>query len=365
MINSIHLFASLGDIKKVAAGGGQTSARRLVRVLESLDYTVEIVNRTIPPYTIETVGEKLYKIIGFVIDPIRYFFHLFFKSRKKSVAMLIGYSGNLFPYYFLFIKIGKLLGFKTIFYIKGGFTETKYNSFPNRIQNCYKKELKYADIALYEGEEGAKLSAKIRPETKSFWLPNYVEKDFECTHYHTKPQDTIKLLYFGRIHRDKNVIMIVDVLDHLIVNNNYSLTIVGSGETEYERLLDNRIAESPNAEKVERIPRIPHEKLKELLETHHFFVFPSVEKQEGHSNSLNEAMSYGLVPIVSDNNFLPSIVGNDRLVLHEMSAGAYAEVIEDVVKSGDYEQLSRQMFERVRSKFVQSIIEQKLKEIID
>ena len=366
MTKSIHIYASLGVIGKKAAGGGQVSARRLVKVLDGMGYEVLVVNRTIPPYTSKTLWAKLHKIIGFFIDPIRFFLHLLLRRRKDSVALIIGYSGKLFPYYFLFVRIGKLLGYKTVFYLKGGFTESKFTSISKKLQGVYKKGLMKVDFALYEGEEGANISTRICPKTRAIWIPNFVENGFYPKQFPIKPNDTINLLYFGRIQPSKNVLMVVDVFDLLCASfSNIKLTIVGSGDLEYEMLLSERLKQSQNAKKIIWQSRIEHERLKDILLNHHFFVFPSDEPQEGHSNSLNEAMSFGLVPIVSNFNFLPRIVGNEQLVVQTMKAESFASTIERIIKNDYLESLSREMYERVQLHFTQFAVERKLKEVLN
>lgn len=361
-----YMYASLGNIKKLAAGGGQTSARRLVNVLRGLEYDICVVNRIKPAYSSGNLFLKLYKYYGYLADPFRWFFRLLFGHRQTAFTLVIGYSGLLFPFYFLFVRIAKLLGYKTIIYIKGGFTEKKYKSFPKIIQKSYIKGLLKADLAMYEGEEGTNLSEQLQPLTKAVWIPNYVEDGFAPHFCPMKSKDEINLLYFGRIHYEKNILMILDVYDQLSRRlANVSLTIVGSGDEDYEREIDYRISISPNKEGIYRFSRMGHEELKQILISQHFFIFPSTEVQEGHSNALNEAMSYGLIPIVSDNNFLPSIVGNRRLVVREMTIDAFVCVVQDVIESGDFQKISKEMYERVQNNFTQSIVEKKMKEMID
>ena len=63
----------------------------------------------------------------------------------------------------------------------------------------------------------------------------------------------------------------------------------------------------------------PFERICDELQKAHFFVFPSQEKMEGHSNSLTEAMTFGVVPIVSAAGFNASIVGkNYNVQLNKM-----------------------------------------------
>lgn len=366
MIKIIHIFASLGNRKKLPAGGGQTSARRLVKVLENQKYDVSVVNRIVTPYTSESLYSKFYKCYGYLVDPIRWFFHLLLGKKKDSAILVIGYSGSLFPYYFLFVRIGKLLGYKTVVYIKGGFTTEKYNRLKQFSKKSYITGLKKTDVALYEGEEGVTISTKVQPNTKAVWIPNYVEKGFTPLCCPSKPEDTINLLYFGRIHYNKNILLIIDVFDKLCGRfSNMNLTIIGSGLHDYEQKIEKRIKESPYKNRIKRLARISHDELKTIIASQHFFVFPSVEIQEGHSNALNEAMCYGLVPVVSNNNFLPNIVGNGRLVAKDMTTDAYVRIIENIIDRGDYAALSQEMYNRVKDNFTQSVVENKLKAVID
>lgn len=366
MGKTIHIFASFGNRKKLAAGGGQTSARRLVQLLENLKYNVKVTNRHVPPYTSDTLLLKIYKFCGYIIDPIIWYFHLLFCNSKNGIALIIGYSGFLFPFYFLFVWIAKILNYKTIIYIKGGFTEKRYKSFPHWLQMTYKKGLHYSDIAMYEGEEGTILSKNTFPKTEAVWLPNYIENNFAPISYPKKNKDTINIIYFGRIHPSKNILLVIDVFEQIYEKfQNVSLTIVGSGSENYERKIADRIDQSPYNRNIIRKPRQSHQQLKIILSSQHFFIFPSLEEQEGHSNSLNEAMSFGLVPVVSDTNFLPSIVGIDSLVAHDMSVETYSNIIIDVIEKCDYEKLSQKMFEQVQMKFTQSVVERKMKEIIE
>ena len=366
MIRRIYFFGSLGNLKKPAAGGGQSSARRTVKVLGDLGYDIMVTNRSVPAYATNNFGGKLYKYFGFLYDPTRWFFRLMKGQRGESVAFVIGYSGPMFPYFFLYVKIAKLLGYKTVFYLKGGFTEKRFNSFPKWQQHSYRKGLQYVDLALYEGEEGVKVSEKVLPSIKAVWIPNYVANGFAPSQYIDKPKETINLLYFGRLHPHKNVIMIVDVFDKICETlPNVTLTIVGTGLESYKKLLSSRIDSSPNKAKINRIGHSDQNRIKELMTYHHFFIFPSEEANEGHSNSLNEAMSYGLIPIVSANNFLPSIVGNSDLVSKEINYDAYASIISEIMCNGKYNDISKEVYDRVKYNFTQNIVETKLKGLID
>lgn len=361
----IHLYASFGNFSQLPKGGGQTSARRLKILLESLGYDVRITNRLTPKCQISLLC-NLFKFLSFLIDPIRYAMHLFMQKRNDSYAMVVGYSGFLFPFYFSFIEIAKCLGFQTVFYIKGGFTKDRFNKFNLFTRHSFVIGLKFTDILLSEGEEGLRIAEEHNSEVRSLYLPNFLESSFCLDSCPTKPKDKFNFVYFGRISSSKNVTIVVDVFNIIAARfENVSLTIIGSGEIEYEKIVEERINNSRFNSKIIRISRINHEKLKEILVPQHFMIFPSSELQEGHSNALTEAMGIGVVPIVNNNNFLPAIVGDDSLIAKEMKAEAYAEIIERVINDGIFEDLSLRMFNRVRSNFTQHVIENKIKNVFE
>ena len=363
-MKTIHLYASLGNRKKTAAGGGQTSARRLVEVLVGMGYDVQIVNRMVPPYTSESLGMKLYKYIGYFIDPFRWYFHLIRSERKGAVTLSIIYGGKLFPFYFLFVKISKWLNFKSIIYLKGAFTKEKYASLSSRLKESFRAGMSYSDVALFEGLDGEEIAKQILPEKRFVWLPNYIENDFMPKLVADKPTDTINMMYFGRIDPGKNVLMIIDIFDTLCKKyENLRLSLIGSGDSNYTTLVEERINRSVNKDKILKRPRIEHNELKNFLPRQHYFIFPT--ESEGHSNALTEAMAYGVVPIASRKGFNAVVVGNDRIIVDEMKVDCYVETIIDIMESGITKSLSNEMHDRVQKKFSQSIIENKLKEAIE
>ena len=158
----------------------------------------------------------------------------------------------------------------------------------------------------------------------------------------------------------------IEVFNKLCLKyDNIYYTIVGGGKKSYCDLVEKKIKESPYKNKISRQGRLSHEMLKQLMADQHFFLFPSNEPREGHSNALNEAMSYGLVPIVSNNNFLPSIVGNFRLVANQMYVDTFANIIINIIEDNNFNTISHQMFERVKQNFTQEIVVKRLKKIIE
>ncbi len=169
-------------------------------------------------------------------------------------------------------------------------------------------------------------------------------------------KDVINLIYFGRITESKNVDVIIKVLSILIKNGFKSkLDLIGGFSDDYYHYL----------KKCEDLKKIPEgavcyygsqtfEYITKLLSSAHYFVFPSTEKKEGHSNSLTEAMAYGVVPIVSKAGFNESICGNPNLVVSDFSPQGFAEKIIEIEKTDSWSYFSHYVYDRVLNNYTEA-----------
>lgn len=361
----IYLFGTFGNLNDKPMGGGQTSARRIWHNLEKLGYQVEIVNR----HRFSGPKNALHKMktmAGMLYDIAHWYCKLLFSSRKDTLAMAIGYGGVMAPLDSTIMRITKLLGYKSVFYLKGGGTDKMYEEGSERNRCLFKKTLLNSDIVLTEGEINVNLVKTVTDNcVKACYMPNYIEDGFFPTEYPNKPSNELNILYFGRIDESKNVKSVVDIFN--LVAAKYSsatITIVGKQGTKYANEVDSMIAASPYKNRITRFGHSSHEDLAKIMRNQHLFLFPSNEDREGHSNSLNEAMAWGIVPVVSSNNFLPSIVGDKSLVVDSYNADDYANTISYIVDNGLIEQKSKQMYQRVKDNFTQQVVENKLQKIL-
>ena len=120
------------------------------------------------------------------------------------------------------------------------------------------------------------------------------------------------------------------------------------------------IEKSPYKSRIIRKGLTPFAEIKKIMLLQHMFLFPSCARCEGHSNSLNEAMGQGLIPIVSDYHFNRAIVGDDRLIVDGYEPQAYADKIEFIWKNYDLKELSINMRNRVRDNFSFDIVNNRI-----
>lgn len=137
-----------------------------------------------------------------------------------------------------------------------------------------------------------------------FWHANEPSKDFLNN---KKLGDVVKLIYAGRIDKNKNILTTQKAMDILAAKGiKTSLTVVGkiADEGEFKQIMNH-----PNTEHLQAMPK---EKLIEQYRSHDIFVMPSFTETFGLVYA--EAMSQGLPVVYSkgqgfDGQFENEIVG--------------------------------------------------------
>lgn len=359
-IGTIYMFAAFGDLSKPQAGGGQNSARRLKNTIESMGIDVKIYNKYYN-YKRGSRLDTIRKFLFWFIDIILWGKFLLFKKRKNSPVLFLSYCGKLLPFDLGIGIVSKLLGYKVIFYYKGGGANTSYEKGGSIYRFLFRWLMNLFDEVMVEGRETLSLVSGIS-HTRTYYLPNYIENYFTPSLLPTRNMDVIKCIYFGRIKEYKNVLLVIDIFDRLCKKYpNIELLLIGSGNGKYESLVHKRITQSSHHKSICWISTASHVKIKEILHDQHFFIFPSAEPKEGHSNSLNEAMAWGVIPIVSHHNFLPDIVDDDSLVAKGYQADSYASIISNIIEQEKFQNYSEKLYQRVKDNFTEKIIFEKLK----
>lgn len=289
---------------------------------------------------------------------------MMFGNRRNSAFLMLTYGGKLAPYELIITLVVRLLGYKSVTYMKGG----QFMDFYNRGSKFYrwivKKNMDLQAQVWFEGMPSLEIVKKIS-DTPLVYYPNYVVEENIAEVVAERPKDKLNLCYFGRVTPEKNVDVVIKAFNLLCQKyDDVYLTIIGgSGYSEqYVKDIDAMIEVSPYKLHITRKGLTPFAEIKEIMQSQHFFVFPSKERCEGHSNSLNEAMAQGLVPVVSDYHFNRAIVGDDRLIVDGYEPQAYAEKIMKIRETMDLKELSVKMRDRVRGTFSHDVVNKRIYE---
>lgn len=359
MKKHIYFYGSLPPKNKAAYGGGEIGNLRTVKMLRSLGYDVTTVRKLRSKSSASTFI-KLFTYPWRLLDGVVKFFFTVLSGNRKSIVHISGFGGHTIFNEFLIVATSKLMGYFTIFEIRGGgyfINQSKwYVIFRNWI-------LRHSDYIFSQGMENKPLIEQVC-QKPFFYYPNYLEDDFIPKVMPHKPDGAFNMVFFGRVEKEKNVRLIVETAAILQKQyNNITLTIIGNGQADYVADIRNLMHDRLVSGSYELLPGCPHDELRQHLMDKHFYIFPSGQIFEGHSNAVTEAMAYGIVPVASPQGFSRTVVGNDELIVDELSAEQYAKRIARIIDDNRFNELSAFVYNRIQENYTYSIVRNKLSDV--
>lgn len=354
MANRVFVFGNIGHLDQLPKSGGQSSARRVMKGFRSEGIDIIPIRR----HRAEIASKWGHRLeVGYfaIHDLVKMIGKMLFRKRKNSVFMQMTFAGTLVPYEYILATTARLMGFKNILYLQGGLVMDTYPKGGKLHKWLFKHTMDKQSLVLFEGFDALLLTKQVS-DSFLMYFPSYVVDDVIPKSAPAKPSDGLNLCYFGRMSPVKNPIVSLKVYELLCKRHpdmNIHLTLVGSDviHPEYVKELDTLISQSPYKDHITRKENSPFEFLIEMMQEQHFYLFPTKEKAEGHSNALNEAMSQGLIPVASDYHFNKTIIGEEQLVVKGYEPEDYADCIDKIIKDGSMQELSEKMWRRVKDKY--------------
>lgn len=154
---------------------------------------------------------------------------------------------------------------------------------------------KFADKIIVSNEMIKKHLLKNVAKEKIFYLPNGVDiKVFKPCKKLAKPdQKKIKILFVGRLVKQKNLFTLIKAVGFMENKKNIILTFIGDGGL-YEKLVHDARLKKVN---LQIIRKVPYGKMPMMYQKADLFILPSTI--EGHPKVLLEALSCGLPCLVN------------------------------------------------------------------
>ena len=355
---TIIFYAPVGTgLPSHKLGGGERGCRRTLEILENNGYKVLNIDKPI-------MAKGIVNYIKMALIAYLKLIKLLL-TNKQSILYIVGFYERNVYLEWINIITGKLLNHKIIYEARNGRLVKAYYEYGKLYKRIMDSILKTSDIIFCQGLEYVDF-IKENYKKKSVYTPNYVMNRY-ITEYNTnRTLDIIKLIYFGRITESKNIEVIIEVYAELISKGyDTNITIIGGYSEEYKSVLDNKIKSLKIPKhNIKFLGQQPFEKISNELQNAHFFIFPSQEAMEGHSNSLTEAMTFGVVPVVSTAGFNSSIVSKPELVVDMISSNKFCNVIDKIIKDKSWEFYSKYVYDRVKQNYTEDIVRESiLKEI--
>lgn len=354
MNKTVYFTGTLPKKGEAPFGGGEVGNVRTIRMLQSFGYHVVSVRRSRSGAKESMIKKRLAFPFRVLSSILRWFFVLLFGHRKSSIAHISGFYGSTIIIEVLQVFIAQLTGYRIIYELRGGGASLFYEKGTRLYKNQFKYILNKADYLFSQGKEN-ELLLKTVCNTPVIYYPNCVQQSFCPEKMPEKPVDKINLFFFGRIEKEKNPFLIVEIAALLQEQfPSITLTILGNGQNSIIARIESDMKAKLKAGSFQLLPGCEHEELKAIFADKHFYIFPSEQPREGQSNAVTEVMAYGIIPIASPQGFNRSTIGDNRLIVEELSAGAYADRIATIIKNREIEKYAH----FVRKRFIENFSEQ-------
>lgn len=168
-------------------------------------------------------------------------------------------------------------------------------------------------------------------------VPNFYNPEFTTDDGDTRPtgspsrksNERLKILYVGRLVRNKGVDVLVDAIAQLD-REEAVLNVVGDGEMRTE--LEEQVAATGVSDRIRFHGWVDHKNLPEYYRAASVFVHPG-RWPEPFGRTIIEAMQFGTVPVVTDVGAPPWIVGEAGIVVPKNDPQALGSALTDLAAS--------------------------------
>lgn len=276
--------------------------------------------------------------IGLFLQP---FLLLFSKQDHNTIIHIATPLAGVFMIpVWLIETFARLKNIPVVLDVRAGVFISRFKKYNVLFRWLTKTILNNASLVAVEGSEYiTQLKEVVGYKKDAYYFPNIVD----CTNLQVlqKKTDTINLFYFGRITESKGVSIMLQTIQ--TIGKGYHLYLAGPVASDIKK-------SSLEIDGVTYLGSLTSEQLKKQMKKMHIFLFPTHHEGEGQSNSLIEAMSQGLIPVVADNGFCKEVAGGCGKVL-SMAAGyeEYAAAIRTIVE-GDVDSQARLCLEHIKAK---------------
>lgn len=357
-MKKIIFYAPLGiDTPPEKIGGAEAGCLKTKKIYEDAGIRVIVLNK--PAMS----KGKFRFVCEMAMVPIE-LFSLCKKFGKGVPVHIVGFYTKIARFERLLMNIAHFCGNKVVYELRNGSMILTYKEGTPKYRRILEDLLLKPEIVLCQGMEYVDFIREQWGVERCFY-PNYIMDDFIRPNNINRPRP-VRLIYFGRVTESKNVDVIIQSLSEIRKTGiDATLDVIGGYNEGYKDILDARAKSANVVDHVRFYGRKPFSFIAEKLKDSHYFIFPSTEKQEGHSNSLTEAMGCGVVPIVSTAGFNISICGNNDLVVPEVNAEAFAAKVVEIERSGIWSKYSEFSYNHIMSNYTQSIVSKNLIHYID
>ena len=359
MNNKVIFFGALGG----RVGGGESGNKRTLFFFNKIGLEVIVVSK---PYPVKSKIKYISYPINLVLSLIKFSIN----CHNAKYSHISAFYGNLVYFELFMVLISKLFNNIVVYEIRGGGMDYFYAKKSPFYRFCFRSVIRLSDFILSQGKENFKtLNIILSDLKKTYYYPNVLSDEKSPNKIINRNYNgEINLIYFGRFSRDKNINIIILAVKQLLQKTNidFKLKLIGNFDNfNYEKEIRNEVVGFEDH--ITILPPCDFSALRLHLTNSHFFIFPTSNFREGQSNSLTEAMMFGIIPIASKQGFNESTIDNNLLMLEDINCEVIVEKILNILSLGQDElsSLSFDLQVKCRQKFNQKFATNVLREVYE
>lgn len=358
----ILFYGAFGhNIPLARVGGAEIGCRRSLDLLRKHGFSVHVVEK---PTT-------YYGVKRFLLDYMKAVIHILrvLVPHRGRLFYLTGFYDRQLPFEALLLVIARGCGCRIIYEPKNGMLVKKYENGSRIYRKLSDYVFKHSDRILCQGLEYVEFFQN-RGCQDAVYHPNYVSNyTLSLVQREEEPVEKgtgRKILYFGRVTPSKNIDVCLEIFQKFHEEREDSeLYIIGGAEEDYMEALKRQAASMKIGEALHFTGPLAFREIAGYLNRSHYFLFPSGEEFEGHSNSLTEAMAFGVVPVASGAGFSRSVIGDDSLIADSKKASDYLRVIQTIEDQDQWSRYSEYVSGRVRECYSEDVVKEQYLEMVE
>lgn len=316
----LTLCGPIAENGKPAAGGYESSNARVLGVLTRSGWQTVAL-----PYPSVKDSSLRWKVFSY----LRAFFSIWQSIRSLPAGTIVHFTPMvrhfIFPEWIL-AQTSVRRGIRVVMDLRGGNKKSEFDRRSKIYQFFFTSLIRAADVVSVEGENYIPFVKCLNPNVPVFYLPNFLPTS-DIPEMWTKGSTApVRFVYVGAVSEAKGVLHATRLIAALQAEGTeVQFDVFGRVETTFA---DQLKAEANGAEWLTLHGAQPYSVIQAALSQAHFFLFLTKWHGEGHSNALTEAMSQGVIPIVTDHGFNRNVVGEDGIVVKDR--GQLTEAVTEI-----------------------------------
>lgn len=322
-----------------------------------------------------------YRILEYIIVCFN-FFKIVSTNSNSIIYLTVSQSNAGFLRDFYFISIGKLFKCKIVGHQFGGNFGNFYNTNNSFIKFFIKFIYNKVNKIIVEGDFSRTNFIFLNSNIKNvISLPNGLpEKELGLANNKDyNVGDRFQILYLSNLIISKGYLDVLSAINILINKRNIivNCSFVGKFVSAVDDPIDTNIAKCKSyffdyikTNKLENFvnyseSKLGHDKQLEFQKAH-LFVLPSYYLNEGQPVSVLEAISYGVVPLITNYRLMPQMINeNSGMFVNQKDPESIADKIELFIKNPDiYNSFSKSSINHFNNNFTSEIYLEKLLKIL-